>query len=282
MARIRTIKPGFFKDEDLAELSMSTRLLFIGLWCLADKEGRLQDRPKRIKAELFPYDNIEIDQQLSRLQSAGFIIRYEVGEMKVVQIINFLKHQRITGTEATSESDLPEFSDACVKETTWKQQGNTLDDRNGMEGKGNGKERIVGYPEIFSGCDLENNIDLTKNKKKEKEHSPGPEISYPFGKDFLIMWQQWKEYKRLQYSFKYKGPQSEQAALNDLIRLSRGIESNALLIIEQSMAKGWKGFFELKTVNNGIAKDKQPTGASINTSNMVSRIMAMPDKAGNS
>jgi hypothetical protein len=49
MARARNIKPAFFKNEQLVELGMSTRLLFIGLWCLADREGRLEDRPKRIK-----------------------------------------------------------------------------------------------------------------------------------------------------------------------------------------------------------------------------------------
>src|SRR4051794_27111629 len=129
MARIRTIKPSFFKNEQLAELPVSGRLLFVGLWCLADKEGRLEDRPKRIKVELFPYDTIDIDQQLSRLQSAGFIYRYEVGELKVIQIINFSKHQRITGTEAQSESDLPEYQGKTREETTWKQHGNTSDDR---------------------------------------------------------------------------------------------------------------------------------------------------------
>ena len=52
MARARNIKPGFFDNETLGELPALTRLLFIGLWCLADREGRLQDRPKRIKKEL--------------------------------------------------------------------------------------------------------------------------------------------------------------------------------------------------------------------------------------
>ena len=49
MARARNIKPGFFKNEFLAEMPCEVRLLFIGLWTLADREGRLEDRPKRIK-----------------------------------------------------------------------------------------------------------------------------------------------------------------------------------------------------------------------------------------
>lgn len=107
MARIRTVKPGLFKNEHLAELPMTARYMFIGLFCLADKEGRMEDRPKRIKAEIFPYDNIDVDDQLSRLQSAGFINRYGVGEMKVIQVVNFTKHQVIRGSEALTESSYP-------------------------------------------------------------------------------------------------------------------------------------------------------------------------------
>ena len=118
---------------------MQVRLLFIGLWTLADKEGRLEDRPKRIKAELFPYDNLEIDTLLSRLQSAGFITRYEVGEMKVVQVSNFSKHQRITGSEVDTVSDYPPPPQGNNLET----HGNTEETpwTTGREGKGTGRER---------------------------------------------------------------------------------------------------------------------------------------------
>ena len=54
MARARNIKPGFFLNEELVELPFSTRLLFIGLWTLADRDGRMEDKPKRIKMSLFP------------------------------------------------------------------------------------------------------------------------------------------------------------------------------------------------------------------------------------
>ncbi len=64
MARIRTIKPQFFLNEELAELPAMVRLLFIGLWTQADREGRLLDRPKRLKAEIFPYDNFDVEKGL--------------------------------------------------------------------------------------------------------------------------------------------------------------------------------------------------------------------------
>ena len=67
MARARNIKPGFFKNEELAECSLAARLCFPGLWLLADREGRLEDRPKRIKGELFPFDTFEVGPLLDEL-----------------------------------------------------------------------------------------------------------------------------------------------------------------------------------------------------------------------
>ncbi len=229
MARIRTIKPEFFKNEQLADLPMSARLLFIGLWTLADKEGRLEDRPKRIKVELFPYDNLDCDKELSRLQSAGFIERYEVGELKVIQIINFTTHQRITGKESESDSKFPAITEGE------KQSGNigeTLGEHPG-EQEGKGKEG--------------------KGKEGKGNAPPVVEIIYPFDDDFKTHWEHWKLYKRVEHKFQYKSPQSEQASLADLVRKSGGQKSTAIAVINQSVANGWKGFFELKNQSNGAA-----------------------------
>lgn len=91
--RARNLKPGFFKNADLAELSFECRLLFQGLWCLADRKGRLHDRPKQIKGEVFPYDNVDISTMLEQLQHHTFILRYEKNQNKYIQISNFEKHQ---------------------------------------------------------------------------------------------------------------------------------------------------------------------------------------------
>lgn len=103
MARSRNIKPGFFTNEDLVELEFSTRLLFAGLWTVADKEGRLQDRPKKIKIDIFPADNIDVDPMLQELHNSGFIVRYVWEEKKYIQIKNWAKHQNPHHTEKPSE-----------------------------------------------------------------------------------------------------------------------------------------------------------------------------------
>jgi len=102
--RARSLKPGFFKNEYLAELGPYAQLLFEGLWCLADREGKLEDRPKRIKAEVFPYYDPEPDVEtlLCKLQEAGFISRYSVNGFKLIKVLNFTKHQSPHSTEKPS------------------------------------------------------------------------------------------------------------------------------------------------------------------------------------
>lgn len=108
MARSRNIKPGFFLNDELAQLDMAARLLFAGLWCIADREGRLQDRPMRIKAEVLPYDDCDVDSLLNQLHDAGFVTRYEIDGYKYIQVNNFSKHQNPHKNEAESVIPPPE------------------------------------------------------------------------------------------------------------------------------------------------------------------------------
>lgn len=102
MARARNIKPGFYTNEDLVECSFAARLLFPGLWMLADREGRIEDRPKRIKMSIFPADNVDIDELLYELESHGFIKRYTADGKKVISIPAFHEHQSPHGREQDS------------------------------------------------------------------------------------------------------------------------------------------------------------------------------------
>jgi hypothetical protein len=94
MARIRYIKHGFFTNEQLADCSAQARLLFAGLWIVADSAGRLEDRPRRLKAELFPFDDWDVNKMLEELCEAKLVLRYSVSEEHFIQVINFSKHQR--------------------------------------------------------------------------------------------------------------------------------------------------------------------------------------------
>ena len=159
MARIRTIKPEFFQHEKLTDLSLAHRMLFIGLWTQADGEGRLEDRPKRLKLNLLPYDDVDVDALLQDLHDAGFIVRYEAEDDRFIVIPKFRKHQRIAGKELETPSRFPEppgkhlrsngrttpVSPGSTRETPGKHRGSTREapGTTGKERNGKGKEEKV-------------------------------------------------------------------------------------------------------------------------------------------
>ena len=108
MSRARNIKPGFFKNEVLADMPVEYRLLFIGLWCEADREGRLEYRPRRLKAAIFPYDDVDVSDGIAALVECGFLVVYDVGSGECIQILNWLKHQNPHHKEVASIIQAPE------------------------------------------------------------------------------------------------------------------------------------------------------------------------------
>ncbi len=116
--RARLIKPGFYKSDTLAELPMAARILFSGLWCLADRDGRLKDRPRVIKIEVLPYDDCDVDALLSDLAAAGFIIRYQAAGERYIQVVSFAKHQSPNVREPASTIPAPcEHSASPIQDT---------------------------------------------------------------------------------------------------------------------------------------------------------------------
>ena len=162
MPRIRYLKPEFFKDEDLAELSFETRLFFAGLWNFADKAGRLEDRPLRLKVEIFPYDKVNIEMCLVALSQPKngsgrpFIQRYVVENEKYIQIVNWGKHQKPHHTEG--ESKIPPCPPLDIK---------TMEKGMGMEKQHEG------------GMELRNG-EVTVNKPLNKEDTPASPCSFSF------------------------------------------------------------------------------------------------------
>jgi hypothetical protein len=149
MPRARNIKPSFFRNPDLAEIEPVERLLFIGLWTMADREGRLEDRPRYIKFELLPSDAFDIDGALNSLQDRGFIIRYEHEANRFIQVINFVKHQNPHVKEAPSTIPAPVKHDASTVQATLNPESPLLnaDDT----GKPDGSEEETGLTMMEGG-----------------------------------------------------------------------------------------------------------------------------------
>jgi hypothetical protein len=101
MPRMRNLKPDFFSDMELCELPPLVRLLFQGLWCWADPNGRLEDKPRQLKAQILPFDDITTDEVNTYLdmlarrrgERPGHIIRYRVGTRSFIQVVRFKEHQ---------------------------------------------------------------------------------------------------------------------------------------------------------------------------------------------
>jgi hypothetical protein len=126
--RSRNIKPGLFRNEILGAADPLLTLLFQGLWCIADREGRLEDRPLRIKAEIFPYREIpDIHGYLTQLERMGFIRRYEVNNGALIEVLNFKKHQSPHHTEKKSELPAPVNSPLGHGESPLSHGGNPPD-----------------------------------------------------------------------------------------------------------------------------------------------------------
>lgn len=140
MPRIRTIKPSFFLNEELADLDHMDRLIWIGLWTQADRSGRLEDRPRRLKAVILPFDPCDMDRALDRLASKGFVIRYQVGEEFYLQVVNFEKHQRPRTDEEPSVIPSPE--DGITREN--RETFSSLDSEDHSSQESLGKEKGKG------------------------------------------------------------------------------------------------------------------------------------------
>jgi hypothetical protein len=111
MARIRTIKPEFPQSETIGSLSRDARLLFIQLWTVADDDGRLRGASRMLASILYPYDDDAcslIDGWLDELAQKHCIRRYEVEGSSYIEIINWLKHQKI---DRPTTSRLPAYSE---------------------------------------------------------------------------------------------------------------------------------------------------------------------------
>lgn len=112
MARARNIKPSFFDNDLLAELDPMARLLFIGMWTIADFKGDFEWREKRVKAKLLPYDDCNIKELAISLDNSGFVRFYSDGDKIYCRVVNFNIHQNPHKNEREKGSDIPEYSDS--------------------------------------------------------------------------------------------------------------------------------------------------------------------------
>jgi len=243
--RARNLKPSFFTNADLVECEPMARILFAGLWCMADREGRLQDRPKQIKIQVLPCDSCDVDNLLSQLASKGLIIRYESGGVAFIQVTNFTKHQRPHVKEA--ESVIPEPPD---NKEEYKQhlprsvQAPTFDVRAGENCPSSLNTSSLIPESNTPYIPLTGEVDAGKSKEV---------FVLP---DFIPV-EPWNAF--LEVRKKLRAANTPRA-LNMLVQritdfMAKGHDPTAIL--ENSIVNSWKGVFEPKGNQNGIRTEKR-------------------------
>jgi len=137
MARIRSVKPDFFRHEGLQDLEIAnpgsySMMVFAGLWGHCDSKGRFEWRPRQLKLDILPFLPFDMAATLDILERAGMVKRYSVDGKEYGEVPTFAKHQRLSGKEVTDGEKHPE----PTKETTVKQRGSSSEIQESQEGKG--------------------------------------------------------------------------------------------------------------------------------------------------
>lgn len=259
MARIRTIKPEFWEDEKIGKLKRDERLFFIGLWNISDDEGVIKANPLYLKNQLFPYDGdlriSTVSSWLGNLQKARMLIPFTLTGEGYYIIRTFQNHQVINRPSKSKWPDglLQQVLDSHGAFT----EGSHLERKGKEQGNGTGKGKEVHEDAVSVDFDLLK----TEKKNNQKKINAAPRIfQNPFSESFLTDWDNWLQYRHEQHGFNYKSVTMEQAAVGSLVEISGGDEKKAIAIIRQSIAKGWKGFFEVKEHENGDPKKQRQQG----------------------
>lgn len=105
MPRIRTLKPSFWADEAVADLSRDARLLLIGLISSADDEGRFLASMSAVSGYIFPHDEIphtKLRKWMDEIEAAGIVRFYSVNRREYGAFPNWNKHQKINRPQASA------------------------------------------------------------------------------------------------------------------------------------------------------------------------------------
>lgn len=223
MARARNIKPGILKNELLGTADPLLTILFAGLWMLADREGRLEDRPLRIRAEVFPYrDGVDVDGLLDWLAANDFIDRYEAEGQKCLAIHKFVDHQR------PHQNEPPSVLPANKRSKPRKPKG--------ASPSTNGKSTSLLLIESL----------LTE--------SPSP-LGTPSG-EFRAALERWAQHRT-----ERRCPLTDKSLRQQAKQMAVWGEARSIAAIDHSIAGGYQGLFEAK--GSGRAGGRPDAAATI-------------------
>jgi len=230
--RARNIKPSLFKNEVLGTADPLLTILFEGLWCEADREGRLEDRPLRLKAEILPYRNdANVDAMLNWLAEHGFITRFEALGTKVIQVLKFSDHQRPHNNEA--ESVLPSMD--AIKHNQGKKPAQPRK-------KALRSDSLIPDPPSL--------IPDTQSSKEQGARDRA--LAVP-GLD-LRAWEEWQAYRA------ERKPAIKVASLVAAAEELAAFGDQQAVVVKHSKANGYQGLFAPKATAGANGRHPEDTG----------------------
>lgn len=239
----RIVRQAILTSERVNKLSWPAEVFYRRLMSIADDYGRSEARPNILRAYLYPakldkVSDSDVVKWLSECSKAGLVRIYHVDSKEYVEILQFGQRLR------AMKSKYPQPSAEC---------GHSLADDSGSPPETNRRE----------------SESETESEEKRKPQAAGGaslkiENLFPehFSIDFTEVWIRWKKYKKEEFRFSYKSEDSEKESIEELLKLSRSNEVVARAMIKKSMAKGWRGFFELDDTQE-IIKNVQKTQQTV-------------------
>ena len=224
--RARNIKPNLFKNEILGTEDPFLTILFTGLWCLADKRGRLEDRPLRIKAEVFPYrDNLDVNGYLTVLERLGFIQRYVIDQVPYIQVLHFEKHQHPHHTEKESEIPPP----PSIKSL-----------------KNNENSDLTVKQQEINGCAPSDSLipdSLIPEKNPRAKNKTSSEEEFILPEDIPeVPWNEWMKSRKKKKAV--DSPYAKNLLIKNLREISTKTKISITDLIHEAIARDWKGIKE--------------------------------------
>lgn len=210
MARIRTIKPEFFRHEGLYEAEIESKLplrvAFAGLWTVCDREGRFRWKPRAIKLDVLPYDDVDFSRVLDALMTRGFIVKYANDGEEYGFIPSWNSHQVINNKETKSILPNPSESITYTRDervefacptplfpTQGEKEGKGREKEKEKEGERKGRGAIACPPDVAEQV-WDDWVTLRKQKKAsitatviDGARQEAAKAGIPF-EDFLKIW----------------------------------------------------------------------------------------------
>lgn len=222
------IDPNIWQSEDFSKLSTLSKLVFIGLFSLADDEGKGRCNPVYLRSTLFPYDegirSTDIDKTLSEISSNMSILFYSCNGSNYYRLTNWNIWQKI---DRPSDSKIPNYDENSM---------NLLFDDNST----NVRRAVVPNKNRIR---IEDNIKENKENINKNVHEIVNEscTNESFKKTMLNF---------IEMRKKIGKPITSNAVKLLLNKLSKmGDIDYQIKILEQSIMNSWTGVYEVKQNN---------------------------------